>query len=114
MHSSLLTKPRFRGLLLSLCLLASGCHPQPAQPLPLPPVSRRDINLVLADHDQALLAIPGVVGVYVGMQEDRKTPCLRVMAVRKTPELLGRVPKLLEGYPVVIEESGAIRPFRDR
>ena len=71
----------------------------------------RDINDVLRDHDDDLMAIPGVVGVYVGLMADEKTPCLKVMAARKTPELDGKVPKLLEGYPVVVEESGIIRPM---
>ncbi|HEV2842154.1 MAG TPA: hypothetical protein VGW39_12585 [Chthoniobacterales bacterium] len=40
------------------------------------PSPQRDINAVLRDHDTELLAIPGVVGVYVGLLEDGKTPCL--------------------------------------
>jgi len=74
----------------------------------------RDINAVLRDHDQALLAIPGVVGVYVGLLEDEKTLCLKVMAVRKTAELQRQVPKSLEGHPVVVEETGVIRPMRQK
>jgi hypothetical protein len=72
---------------------------------------RPDINEVLRAHDQALLAIPGVVGVYVGVLDDEKTPCLKVMVVKKTPELEKRIPKSIEGYPVVIEETGVIRPM---
>jgi hypothetical protein len=80
---------------------------------PSPPKSSpvRDINAVLRDHDKELMAIPGVVGVYVGLLEDDKTPCLKVMAVKKTPEFERRIPKNLEGYPVRIEETGIIRPF---
>jgi hypothetical protein len=58
------------------------------------------------------LANPGVVGVYEGLLEDNKTPCLKVMVARKAPELEKRIPKSLEGYPVVIEETGTIRPLR--
>ena len=43
----------------------------------------RDINAVLADHDTQLLAIPGVVGVYVGLLNDEKTPCLKVMLAER-------------------------------
>ncbi len=71
----------------------------------------KDINDVLRDHDDELMAIPGVVGVYVGLMPDGKTPCLTVMAARKTPELEKKVPKSLEGYPVIVEESGIIRPM---
>ena len=71
----------------------------------------RDINAVLRDHDKELLAIPGVVGVYVGLLPDNKTPCLKVMVVKETEDLKRRIPKTLEGYPVLIEESGVIRPL---
>ena len=62
--------------------LATGCGehmPQNNSPLP-----KRDINAVLRDHDKELLAIPGVVGVYVALLDDGKTPCLKVMLARKT------------------------------
>jgi hypothetical protein len=75
---------------------------------------RRDVNAVLRDHDDELLAIPGVVGVYVGLLTDGKTPCLKVMVARRTPELKQRIPKLLEGYTVVVEETGVIRPLEDK
>ena len=73
---------------------------------------QRDINLVLRDHAQELLAIPGVVGVFVGLLPDGKTPCLKVMAARRTPQQKRSVPKSLEGYPVLLEQTGPIRPFQ--
>jgi hypothetical protein len=72
---------------------------------------RRDINDVLRAHDKALLAIPGVVGVYVGLLEDGKTPCLKVMLARASAESERAIPKTLEGYPVVSEVTGEIRPL---
>lgn len=75
-------------------------------------MTRRDINAVLKDHDKELLAIPGVVGVYVGLLPDDKTPCLKVMVVKETEDLKRRIPKSIEGYPVLIEESGVIRPLK--
>jgi len=77
-------------------------------------MTRKDINAVLKDHDKELLAIPGVVGVYVGLLPDDKTPCLKVMVVKETEDLKKRIPKSIEGYPVVIEESGVIRPLKGR
>ena len=74
-------------------------------------VTQKDINAVLKDHDKELLAIPGVVGVYVGLLPDDKTPCLKVMVVKETEDLKRRIPKSIEGYPVLIEESGVIRPL---
>ena len=75
------------------------------------PSPRRDINAVLRDHDKELLAIPGVVGVYVALLEDGKTPCLKVMLARKTAETERAIPRTLEGYPVVVEVTGEIRPL---
>ncbi len=75
------------------------------------PSPKRDINAVLADHDKQLMAMPNVVGVYVGVLEDGKTPCLKVMLARKSPETERAIPRLLEGYPVVVEVTGEIRPL---
>jgi len=102
----------FAGILV-LTLQSAGCTRAPKnQPLHQDTMLRRDINDVLRDHDRELLKIPGVVGVYVGMLEDAKTPCLKVMVVRKTSELEQRIPNALEGYPVLLDETGVIRPLR--
>lgn len=75
-------------------------------------MTRRDINSVLRDHDKELMALPGVVGIYVGVLDDGKTPCLKVMVVKKTPDLERKIPKSIEGYPVLLDETGVIRPMR--
>jgi hypothetical protein len=72
---------------------------------------RHDIDDVLRAHDKALLAIRGVVGVYVGLLDDGKTPCLKVMVAQKSAGTGRAIPKTLEGYPVVIEVTGEIRPL---
>jgi hypothetical protein len=72
---------------------------------------RRDINDVLRAHDKELLAIPGVVGVYVGLLDDGKTPCLKVMLAQKSAETERALPKTLEGYPVLSEVTGEVRPL---
>jgi hypothetical protein len=77
-------------------------------------MTQKDINAVLRDHDKELMAIPGVVGVYVGLMPDDKTPCLKVMVVKKTEELEKKIPKTLEGYTVLLEESGVIRPLPEK
>jgi len=91
---------------LCLCFIAGCTHPMSQHAAPL-----RDINAVLADHDKELLAIPGVVGVYVGLLSDEKTPCLKVMLARKDVRLKRRIPRTLEGHPVVTEVTGVIRPL---
>ena len=73
---------------------------------------RMDINSVLEAHEEELLAVPGVVGVYVGLLPDGKTLCLKVMVIKETESLRRTIPKSLQGYPVLIEESGVVRPMR--
>ena len=75
---------------------------------------KRDINAVLAAHDRDLMARPGVVGIYVGLMRDEKTPCLKVMLGKKDPEIERLIPRELEGYPVVTEVTGEIKPLKAR
>jgi hypothetical protein len=111
----LTTTPSYsmRKLLLAmeLCLsLCVGCaHNMKDDSTP---ETRRDINAVLADHDNELMAIPGVVGVYVGVLSDQRTPCLKVMLARNDPALKNKLPRTLEGYPVVAEVTGEIKPMK--
>jgi hypothetical protein len=108
--SSSLARPCLIGLMVFM--LAAGCGHDMAQKNSSS--SRRDINAVLADHDKELMAISGVVGVYVGLLPDGQTPCLKVMLARQTPETLRAIPKRLEGFPVVTEVTGEIRPLEKR
>ena len=71
---------------------------------------QRDIASVLEAHAAELMAIDGVTGVYEGAREDG-TPCLKVMVRRRTAAVVEAVPGRIEGHPVVIVESGEIRPL---
>jgi hypothetical protein len=73
-------------------------------------ISLRDINVVMEEHTPELMALPGVVGVYIGKSGDDRL-CIRVMVEKKTKELQKKIPKVLEGHPVEIEETGIIRPL---
>ena len=70
--------------------------------------ARRDINAVLKEHEKQLMAIPDVVGVYVGVLADGRTPCLKIMLAKETDRRA--IPQTLEGYPVIAEVTGEIRP----
>ena len=76
------------------------------------PMPKRDINAVLRDHDRELMAIPNVVGVYVGALEATNEPCLKVMLKRELSKQDQQVPKRIEGYPVVTEVTGEIHPLK--
>ena len=74
--------------------------------------ARKDINQVLAAHEKELMQIPGVVGVFVGLADDEKTECIKVML--KAPDLVAekRIPKQVDGYRVITEVTGVIRPLQ--
>src|SRR5438046_1886118 len=77
-------------------LIALGCQQPMAQQNSAAP--QRDINAVLRDHDKELLALPGVVGVYVGLLDQSDKVCLKVMLARDLPETRRAIPKFIEGY----------------
>jgi hypothetical protein len=95
------------GVIISVgfCAIAQNDMAQANSPSP-----QRDINSVLRDHEKQLMAVPGVVGVYIGQLEDHKTSCIKIMLARDTKEA-SRIPKTLEGYRVVAEVTGEIRPL---
>jgi hypothetical protein len=72
-------------------------------------VPRKNINEVLAAHEKELMAIPGVAGVFVGLEEDGKTECIKVML--KARDEASRIPSRLDGYRVIKEITGEIRPL---
>ena len=62
---------------------------------------------VLERHAQRLVSLPGVVGVAEGETEGR--PCITVYVAEKTADVVGQIPSELEGWPVVVRESGEFR-----
>jgi hypothetical protein len=70
------------------------------------------IEQVLRAHTDAWLAIPGVVGTAIGQQ--RGKPCIKVLVARKSAEIATRIPRQVDGYPVVVEETGEFRALPAR
>jgi hypothetical protein len=70
----------------------------------------RDIKTVMDAHADELMAIEGVTAVAIGGLADG-TPCITIYVIGKTRGLMRRLPKTLEEHPVVVEESGVIRPM---
>ena len=67
----------------------------------------RPITDVLREHTDSLMALPGVVGTAQG--EEDGAPCVMVLVVELTDDLKDHLPKELDGYPVVISETGEIK-----
>ncbi|HET8634577.1 MAG TPA: hypothetical protein VFL88_10570 [Gemmatimonadales bacterium] len=65
------------------------------------------ITDVLKRHTDSLMAIPGVVGV--GQGEQNGAPTVYVMVVALTDSLRAALPDSIEGYAVVVKETGEIR-----
>jgi len=68
---------------------------------------RRPIEAVQGSHTDFLMRIPGVVGTAIGLCDGR--PCIKVLAVRATPELRKAIPDSLEGYRVILDATGTVR-----
>ncbi|HTK81786.1 MAG TPA: hypothetical protein VL633_05800 [Bacteroidota bacterium] len=93
-------------LILFLGIAASGCTSTKNKPL-------RNINDVKEAHTGHLMSIPGVTGVYVGENEEH-TPCIVVMVQAKTRDVENRIPRELEGHPVIVKETGIITPMGEK
>ena len=74
-------------------------------------VTNKSIEQVLKEHTDELMSIRGVVGTGQGLCSGK--PCIKVFVSRKTPELEQKIPKNLEGYQVVIQETGKFKALPD-
>ena len=70
-------------------------------------VPDKSIEEVLKKHTPELMALPGVVGTAQGLCDHK--PCIKVYVIQKTPELDRKIPEVIEGYSVEVEETGEIR-----
>ena len=71
-------------------------------------VPARSIDEVLAAHTDSLLAVPGVTGTAIGLCDGEQ--CIKVFLADSSAEAKARIPSRLEGYRVVVEVTGPIRP----
>ena len=67
----------------------------------------RTIEQVQEEHTDEWMAIPGVEGTAIGLFEGK--PCIKIFTSSKAQEIRDKIPSTVEGYPVIIEETGAFR-----
>jgi hypothetical protein len=67
------------------------------------------VEELLAQHEDRLMAIPGVEGVGIGGSTD--SPIIIIMVRQGATEMAEKLPRELGGYPVRIEVSGEIVAF---
>jgi hypothetical protein len=70
-------------------------------------VPGKTIEQVLNEKTDEWMAIPGVAGVATG--ESKGKPCIRVFTSARPQQLRAKIPPTIEGYPVIIEQTGPIR-----
>ena len=67
----------------------------------------RTIEQVQEEHTDDWMAIPGVEGTAIGLFEGK--PCIKIFTSSKAQEVRAKIPSMVEGYRVIIEETGAFR-----
>jgi hypothetical protein len=94
----------------SLCMQGAGCKKGSGSKEGAEVMPTDDVKRVMEAHTAELMAIPGVVGVAIGALPDGK-PSIQVLVEKNTREIRNRIPREIEGYRVVIEETGKIKAF---
>ena len=72
---------------------------------------QRSIEQVLKDNTERWMAIAGVEGTAIGLSEGKH--CIKIFASSNPQELRTKIPSHIEGYPVIIEETGEFRALED-
>jgi len=75
-------------------------------------VSGKNIETILRNHKDTLMAINGVVGIGQGLCDGN--PCIKVFVAEKTQELEKKIPGELDGYKVKIEETGPVQAYPEQ
>ena len=70
-------------------------------------MSQKTIKQAQEEHTSQWMAIDGVEGTAIGLYKGK--PCIKVFSSKKAEDLLGVIPSTIEGYPVIIEETGKFR-----
>lgn len=72
-------------------------------------MSERPIAAVVVDRAPGLLEMNEVTAVYESVGSDGK-PCVKIGVTELTPALRAKLPERIDGYPVVIVETGPVGP----
>lgn len=75
-------------------------------------VAEKTIEQVLMERTDEWMTIPGVEGTGIGLFEDK--PCIRIFASVKAQEMRAKIPSTIEGYPVIIVETGTFHALEQQ
>lgn len=102
---------RMAVLVVTLAALA-GCSSNPSgefsQEVPLD--ERPSIADIIDRRGEDFLAIDGVVVIFEGATVTGE-PCIKIGVAEMNERLESTLPKRLEGWPVIVFESGVIEPM---
>lgn len=65
------------------------------------------ITDVLAAHSVEWMKIPGVRGTGEGQKDGKR--CVLIFVEKRTTALVRKLPKIVDGYPVVVKEVGKVK-----
>lgn len=65
------------------------------------------LSAVLESHKSQWMNTSGVIGVGEGRKDGK--PAIMILVDTLTPELRSSLPETVEGYSVIIEETGTVR-----
>ena len=72
----------------------------------------KSVEQVLAEHTDEWMVIPGIEGTAIGLFEGK--PCIKIFLSKKAEDMRGMIPSTIEGYPVIIEETGTFRALHEQ
>jgi len=75
-------------------------------------MSGKTIEQIQAEHTDEWLAMEGVEGTAIGLFEGK--PCIKILSSKKAEYLRVMIPSTIEGYPVIIEETGTFRALNEQ
>jgi len=75
-------------------------------------MSGKTIEQVQEEHTDEWMAIPGVEVTAIGLFQDK--PCIKIFSSRKEEDLRAKIPSAVEGYPVIIEQTGVFRALDEQ
>jgi hypothetical protein len=93
-------------ILILAMLAASGCVKRKDSKI-IRDMRSRSIEQVFDAHRDSLLSILGVVGAGIAKSENK--PCIMVMVQDSSEEILRQIPQELDGYKVIVEQTGEFK-----
>jgi hypothetical protein len=75
-------------------------------------MSQKTIEQVQEEHTDEWMAIPGVEGTAIGLFDGK--PCIKVFTSSKPQQLRAKISSTIDGYPVIIEETGEFRALEQQ